>query len=444
MQLGVNIYDMFKQIALVAVMIAAVFGITARAQELPVVKTNHASGIQNTEATLNGYVDPHGTSDTVRWFEWGQSSSLGNATDRISHGFGSGNFSQYVSGLSSNTAYYFRAAARNSAGTVYGPILVFTTSGNSGSSSQPPSAVTRPATFVTRSGAVFNGQGVADTDVSTNVWFEWGKTSALGNATNVLSAGYASPIDFSNSMIGLAPNTTYYFRAVVQNARGTARGDTLNFRTLQSSVYGPSSSSTPTPAPTAKTTPSVSPTPTRSSVKLSITAPKDAVKTDEKINFTIKYRNDGSDPLTNSVLTLTFPAELIYSQVVTGKAGVDKRVLDNGRTIEVSLGNLFPGDDGEVILGAVVAKDVADQKIFTTIASMKYKDASGAPGEESAFVINTANATGGFAALLGSNGTLGAAMGMLALIIVILILLLVRSSRRRSTVATEKQFDALK
>lgn len=552
---------------------------------VPIVSTNAPSSVTQISATLNGYVDTRGTWDTVRWFEWGTSTSFGNITNQISQGQNSSDFTVAISGLASNTTYYFRAVARNGQDTVYGSIMSF----NTNRPTQAPVAITRAATVVMQSGALLNGQGIADTDVSSDVWFEWGKTNALGNATKALSAGFASPIDYSNSMIGLSPNTTYYFRAVIRNARGIAYGGTLSFHTLAGSGSTSSTSSgsssttlTPVPATTAKPTGSLSimqsvsnqtaangstgtggPEATASAgetiqytahlqntsnadvmnvvvnepinpyvdfvsasdngaydatahvvtwklsllnshdtkdfivyvsaksfpqqtiaetiatvqadklaqqpsniakltinpqavstnfggprgrlpTTLSITAPKDLVKTDEKINFTVKYRNEGSDSLNNAVLTLTLPSELSYSQVVTGNANVDKRVLDNGQTIELSLGNLLSGDDGEVILSASLRKDVADQKIFTTIAALKYQYLSGAPGEESAFVINTADASGGFAALLGSNLGLGMAMGVLALIIILLVLLLIRSFRRRSAFVVESRSDAIR
>ncbi|MFA5932016.1 MAG: hypothetical protein WC793_01405 [Candidatus Paceibacterota bacterium] len=96
--------------------------------QTPKVITNSATSITDTDATLNGNVDPNGTSDTTRWFEWGTSETiLNNETTHNSQGSAVSDFSDTISGLTKNTTYYFRAVAKNSSGKVEGSILSFTT-----------------------------------------------------------------------------------------------------------------------------------------------------------------------------------------------------------------------------------------------------------------------------------------------------------------------------
>ncbi len=114
----------------------------------PTVITDPATGIGRTTALLNGRVNPNGGM-TSAWFEYGQTASLGLVTPQQPMGSGSGlyNYAFPVSGLQPNTTYYFRAVAQNQAGTAYGQILSFRTTGDGGGGgtiivSQPPIIVT--------------------------------------------------------------------------------------------------------------------------------------------------------------------------------------------------------------------------------------------------------------------------------------------------------------
>ncbi|MDZ4286136.1 MAG: hypothetical protein U1A23_04350, partial [Candidatus Sungbacteria bacterium] len=80
--------------------------------KFPIVSTNEASAIAYNEATLNGRVDPVGALDTVKWFEWGTSVSLGLKTEATAQGTPPSSFSFRLTSLLPNTTYYFRAFAK--------------------------------------------------------------------------------------------------------------------------------------------------------------------------------------------------------------------------------------------------------------------------------------------------------------------------------------------
>ena len=105
-----------------------------------------------------------------------------------------------------------------------------------------PDVTTRNATNVTTSSATLNGE-VDGNGTSVRAWFEYGTSTSLGYRTSENSYGSGST-DYSRSISGLSPNTTYYFRAMAENSDGTARGSILTFRTGQG--YNPPVNNQPT------------------------------------------------------------------------------------------------------------------------------------------------------------------------------------------------------
>jgi phosphodiesterase/alkaline phosphatase D-like protein len=96
----------------------------------PTATTLVATAVGATSATLNGNVNPNGLA-TDAWFEWGTSPSLVTYNTSSSRALGAGTDTLPVmatlSGLSSETTYYYRVAASNSTGQANGSIASFTT-----------------------------------------------------------------------------------------------------------------------------------------------------------------------------------------------------------------------------------------------------------------------------------------------------------------------------
>lgn len=83
--------------------------------------------VEGTNVTFVGELtDMGGDSFTYVWFEYGKTTSLGQKTTEKTL-TQSGMYCITVSGLSPSTTYYYRAGARNSAGTSYGETKTFTT-----------------------------------------------------------------------------------------------------------------------------------------------------------------------------------------------------------------------------------------------------------------------------------------------------------------------------
>jgi hypothetical protein len=93
----------------------------------PEATTNTASGVQQTQATLNGTVNPKGT-DTHYYFQYGKTTEYGSSTSSTDAGSGTTSLleSATVTGLQPGTIYHYRLVATSAGGTVYGSDQTFT------------------------------------------------------------------------------------------------------------------------------------------------------------------------------------------------------------------------------------------------------------------------------------------------------------------------------
>jgi hypothetical protein len=101
----------------------------------PDVVTSAASGLTDSEATLNGTVNPDGVALTECFFEWGTSTAYGETASCVPGpgGIGAGTSPVAVaadlSGLNGGTVYHFRLKAANANGQIVGSDMSFQTLG---------------------------------------------------------------------------------------------------------------------------------------------------------------------------------------------------------------------------------------------------------------------------------------------------------------------------
>ncbi|HEY4518119.1 MAG TPA: hypothetical protein VJG48_00660, partial [Candidatus Paceibacterota bacterium] len=199
----------------------------------PTVKTITASGITASTANLDGQVTPN-KSVTQFWFEYGTTANLGNTTNLVSVGDGTVVVpaSASLTGLAPATTYY-RINAQNQFGTVNGSILTFKTGP---AISVVTTVKTNPASKVGATTATVHGS-VNPGGIETTYWFEYGPGVLEGEllsmrVTTKKSVGNGSgTVEVSSDLSDLKPNTTYPFRLVARNSRGTVIGDWLSFKT---------------------------------------------------------------------------------------------------------------------------------------------------------------------------------------------------------------------
>jgi trimeric autotransporter adhesin len=211
----------------------------------PTVNTNSSAVPSSTTVVVTGNVTPNGALTTY-WYEYGKTTGLGTrtTTQSVGSGYTSIFAPSYITGLSSNTTYYFRLSAENRFGTVNGATYSFTTNTNPPPQGSAPTTRTIAASNITRTTANLNGQ-VDPNRAEATYWFEYGETADLGFVTALQSAGSGdASTNVSISVSGLKPLTKYFFRLNAQNQFGTVNGSILNFTTSGPAAPGEPSADT--------------------------------------------------------------------------------------------------------------------------------------------------------------------------------------------------------
>jgi hypothetical protein len=94
-----------------------------------VVLAKPATNVTGSSATLNGMVDPHGSTTTIK-FQYGTTSNYGSFTpDQTHSGNTYQNISANINGLNASTTYHFRMIIGTSTHVFikYGPDKTFAT-----------------------------------------------------------------------------------------------------------------------------------------------------------------------------------------------------------------------------------------------------------------------------------------------------------------------------
>ncbi|SKC08041.1 hypothetical protein SAMN05660841_04087 [Sphingobacterium nematocida] len=210
--------------------------------------TSNATAITFNSATISGQITTDNNSPiTARGFCYSTSSTqptVSNGTV-IQSGAGVGAFSSSLSNLASNTTYYIRSYATNTAGTAYGNVVSFKTN----LPSLPSSVIVNYVSSISMNSALSNSSvGSAGGGIITSRGVCFSSSTSSPSLTNgtVLTAGTGIGT-FSLSLTGLVPSTTYYIRSYATNEAGTTYSTVYTFRTnspsLPSGVIANSSSS---------------------------------------------------------------------------------------------------------------------------------------------------------------------------------------------------------
>ena len=181
-----------------------------------------------TAATLNGTLSSTGGLDTALWVFLGTNAAAGTSKTAWATNFcfgsavGVGTYGTNVTGLTTNTAYYYRFYGSNAAGETWAPATTnFATRG--------PLAIANVApTGVTATAAWLNGNLTSDGLGGAEARVYWGLTD-MGQSTNGWGGNYSfgmrAPGPLTRNVTGLTANSIYYYRYYATNAQGQVWGD---------------------------------------------------------------------------------------------------------------------------------------------------------------------------------------------------------------------------
>jgi hypothetical protein len=205
---------------------------------VPTVTVAPATGVNASEATLNGTVDPEETNVGECFFEWGPTNAGGFTSWEHTvpcEGMIPPDSSEHtvhatISGLIANGARYsFRLAAKNENGTERSGAASFETAST---------VTTEVATVTGRTTATLNGVVHPEGSQYTECVFEWGRVTAPYEHVESCrpEAGDIPPDRGEHAvslpLSGLQEATIYRFRLKATNGEGTVAGSELTFETF--------------------------------------------------------------------------------------------------------------------------------------------------------------------------------------------------------------------
>jgi uncharacterized protein (TIGR02145 family) len=194
---------------------------TTNAATIPTLTTTAASAITGVTATSGGNItSDNGSTITARGICWSTTANPTiTLTTKTIDGSGTGAFTSSIIGLATNTLYYVRAYATNSAGTAYGTQVSFTTLRLSAVTTGAVTNITNAT--ATASGNVTDSGSRAIT--ARGFCYATTPSPTITNGT-VVANGTNTTGAFTVSLTGLLANTRYYVRAYVTTSVGTSYG----------------------------------------------------------------------------------------------------------------------------------------------------------------------------------------------------------------------------
>ncbi len=371
----------------------------------PPLVTTYSADVSNQFATLSGYVNPQGTQDTVRWFEWGRTTSFGTSTQQISHGSTASNFNSLITGLEPCTDYYYRAAARNSTGpTVYGSSTLFrTTCSTTTQSGQAPTVTTSFASDRTGRSAKLNGFIFTSVSQSSNAWFEWGTNLSLVNRTESFNRGSLPVTRHSDTISGLVLGQVYYYRIVAENSFGKTLGQVNSFVSEPVAIVETKTIfvNQVRPQPVLETIP-VSSVPVivqnnvaqPSLIALSIDGGSSVITNGSNRSYRIVWKNESTQQLKDVVLRVNFPPMINVESATRGVFSAENN------TVTIDVKTLSPSESGETTISTIVDKRLKTAGIVVVTANMVYTNIANIQSDVIAYVTHTIESA---STVLGAN-----------------------------------------
>jgi len=332
-----------------------------------------------------------GGTATIAWNTYGCSSVTVSGPGIYSQSF-QGN--QQTSVVYNSATYTITA---NTYGSFYGSpvtqtVYVTTTQPYIVSTNMNP--ITTIATNVSANSARLNGLvPVNQTYGSVNAYFEYGTSPSFGRQTNPQVVSTYTLLNYFDTIF-TSPNTTYYYRAVMNSNGVITTGETVSFTTPGFNT----NTNTNTTTNTTFVNTTVRGTGTGSAfASIVISDQSQNVLAGDILNYTITYKNISSSTLSNAMINVVLPNGVTYK-------GSSQGMPTTNNTIVITLGSLAAGATGFVNVQAVVDSSVVAGNNLLATATLTFGTPSGAQDTAIAYYLNTVGST-------NSNNLAGFAFG---------------------------------
>lgn len=321
-------------------------------------------------------------STVIRWYSNNATSCTGSggsngwagAQNAFSGSFNTGPLLYTTTYTISCSNYNYNYGNYNNYGT--GSVTIFV--GNQAQTTNNSlTATTTEATQISQTSAQLNSVITnSGNDYTTNSWFEWGTTMNLGNKTATTPIGISPSIVQTNTISGLSPGTTYYFRAVAENSLWRNIGSILSFTTTNNISQNTHTIIIREPANNIPTTPT-----SRVLINSSVDNNQPIVSTidntkphpGDEINYTVNYQNFGTGIITGLIMQITLPQEVSYLSSNPNNAIV------SGNTLIFNLGTLQANGQGTVTAKMQIRNDATSGTNLNFPVTLSYIDPSKQP-----------------------------------------------------------------
>ncbi len=194
----------------------------------PVATTGAASGVTRTTATLNGTVDPNGSTASYH-FEYGTTTAYGlsSAGGEAGDGDAAAPVAVGIEGHSAGTTYHYRLVAANGDGAAEGADRTFRTAAGPAL----PGVSSTVAREVGPTGATLRSR-IDPNRGTTSYHFEYGLSQSYGTKTPERSAGAGdAPVGVAEAIGDLQPYRRDHVRVVPTNEAGRRVSGNRTFTT---------------------------------------------------------------------------------------------------------------------------------------------------------------------------------------------------------------------
>ncbi|HZK93940.1 MAG TPA: FISUMP domain-containing protein [Prolixibacteraceae bacterium] len=192
----------------------------------PTATISEATNITSTKVTYGGEITSDGGSPvTERGICWSTKQNPSPTDNKITSGTGTGSFTCSITGLDFGTIYNVRVYAINAVGTGFSSQTTFSTL------SIVPILTTNELSAISTASASSGGNILSDGGspiIVRGVCWSTSQNPTIANTKTTDGVGIGN---FTSSITGLTPGTTYYIRAYTTNSVGTAYGSQQTFTT---------------------------------------------------------------------------------------------------------------------------------------------------------------------------------------------------------------------